>query len=202
MAKKTSTSYLLKIYKGSSISFSQREKYLDLYKKLQEKELAEKPKQVEQVEEKAEAPKAEPEPKEKVTEANIAIEHDFSKLKSDEDFIEFSKNLIIAFEKLMKKFNYENSGKKVFSNKIRECFVQAALDCEKQKIIGKKKTILCFARVNHYLRDKSEGTSGDQPEDADFEIAENQIKDLNLEYEFNSLSDLYIVVDQEDQRVY
>ena len=102
----------------------------------------------------------------------------------------------------MKKFNYENSGKKVFSNKIKECFVQAALYCEEHKIIGKKKTVLCFACVNHYLRNKSEGASGDQPEDVDFRIAKNQIEDLNLEYEFNSLSDLYIVDDQEDHRIY
>ena len=189
MAKKTNTSDLLKIYKGSSMSFSQKEKYLDLYKKLTEKEIQEK------VEEKAEV--ADPEPEEAET-----VGSPFPELKSDEECIEFSKNLMVAFRKLMKKFNCENSGKKVFSNKIKECFIQAALHCEEQKIIGKKKTVLCVACVNHYLRNKSEGTSGGQPEDADFRIAENQIEDLNLRYEFKSLSDLYIVDDQEDHRAY
>ena len=184
MSKNQDSKILMKAYKACSLSFSQKEKYLDIYNRLLEKEKQQEP------EKPVEEEKIEEKEKSSVSEAKLK----YKQVKSQNDLIHFSCNLAFAFETLMKSFNAKVEGKRVQLAYIRDTFIEAARQYEKIEIKDKKKTHFCLACVNLYLREKIEGKESDLSE-FDYERASEQIADFGLSYDFTSVNELYITHD-------
>jgi hypothetical protein len=177
---------LMKAYKACSVSFSQKEKYLDIYKRLLEKESKEQQKDDPPAE-----GDSEPIVEKKSSEAKSSPDIKYKQVKSEQDSISFSCNLAYTFETLMKCFNSSNKGKRVKLASLRNAFIGAARQFEKNKIDSKKKTNFCLACVNLYLREKVEGKESDLSE-VDYIRASWQVSDFGLAYDFDRVDDLYI----------
>jgi len=184
MSENQDNKSLMKAYKACSYSFSQKEKYLDIYNRLLEKE------KQQEVKEPVSDPKVEEKEESPVSEAKL----EYKQIKSQNDLIQFSCNLAFAFETLMKSFNAKVKGKRVQLAYIRNTFIEAARHFEKVEIKDKKKTHFCLACVNLYLREKIEGKESDLSE-FDYKRALEQITDFGLSYDFASVNDLYITHD-------
>jgi hypothetical protein len=122
-------------------------------------------------------------------------------------FVEYSHRVIDALKAKAKEYNLTGT-KKVYFYQLKSVFIKGAA----VKIEGKTINDCGFARVNMYLRhlntaellEDIRGLEGDftagsldftkslSPKEADFAIASEDIKKYNLDFDVDSIEELYI----------
>jgi len=123
-------------------------------------------------------------------------------------FIEYSNKIVAALEAKAKKHNKENERKKTKVDTLKKVYKSSALDYQPSEDITKN--LWCMARVNMFLKllcgkladvelKKIENEQQDFdisssliPSETDIELAKEDIKNYNLDFNFENVNDLYL----------
>jgi len=129
-------------------------------------------------------------------------------VSSDEEAIDFSIKVIKALSSKMTLHN-KASKNKVNLKELKEVYSRGAGNCSHAKSTEESCGHWALARVNMFLRMKKDGhlpkdvslstdthspdiSEGWVPSQEDFDKAEEEIKELDLNYSFSSIHELYI----------